>query len=55
MNTLDITTKSEVELKALAFECIQIMQTQQNNLKTIEQELQKRYEKTTEVVGETKE
>jgi len=50
MNTLDITKKSEVELKALGFDCMQKIELEKRNLSIINSEINKRFplEKPTE-------
>lgn len=47
MQTIDIKTLSEVELKALGYEQVKLLQSIQNNINAIEQELRTRQQTVT--------
>lgn len=44
---MDISKKSDTELKALAYDCLAIIEANQNNLRLINEELARRQEKST--------
>lgn len=55
MNTLDITSMTDTEVKALAYEQIAAYEQAQNNLKVCNDELARRRNEVREVEEETKE